>query len=222
MESETTNLSTTSSNSPIYMDSYNIQKYCPDYPQKTDDISKEDYHVAVKDYFKLKGLKHDDDFSDDEKKIIVEECSVKLIGPRVLSQKYNTMHYIINHFVKEAGFYRSFPDDLTNFPDFPKRSDEMTQEEYQGILQTYWKKRQNKRTSEKRYQKRKAAKETNVNDILENWIPDDLTEHPDFPEYLDGFTHEVYAKKIENYWANRKRKDLKRKMPGFQPRAEDW
>ena len=32
--------------------------------------------------------------------------------------------------------------------------------------------------------------------MVENWIPSDLTDHPDFPEYLDGYTHEIYAVKI--------------------------
>ena len=89
-------------------------------------------------------------------------------------------------------------------------------------MNKYWRTRKNRNELEKKKEKRKAERAVKILEILENWIPGDLTEHPDFPEYLDGFTHEVYAKKIENYWANRKRKDLKRKMPGFQPRAEDW
>ena len=68
--------------------------------------------------------------------------------------------------------------------------------------------------------KRKAERETNVYEILENWIPEDLTDHPDFPEYLDGFTHQAYAKKVERYWENRRRRQTKRR--NFEPRAEDW
>ena len=42
------------------------------YPKKTENMSDEDYQEAVKNYFKLKGLKHLLDFSIDEKKEIVK------------------------------------------------------------------------------------------------------------------------------------------------------
>merc|ERR1712243_284848 len=37
-----------------------------DFPKKTDYATKEEFDQAVKSYFKLKGLKHIDEFSDDE------------------------------------------------------------------------------------------------------------------------------------------------------------
>ena len=52
---ENSNVSVTSKSTHIYMDKYNIEKYCPDYPMKTDDISDEDYYKSVREYFKLKG-----------------------------------------------------------------------------------------------------------------------------------------------------------------------
>ena len=52
---ENSNVPVTSKSTHIYMDKYNIEKYCPDYPMKTDEISDEDYHKSVKEYFKLKG-----------------------------------------------------------------------------------------------------------------------------------------------------------------------
>merc|ERR1712008_223676 len=60
--------------------------------------------------------------------------------------------------------------------------------------------------------KEEGRESSKILEILENWIPGDLTEHPDFPEYLEGYTHEKYAVKIENYWVNRRRQQLKRKM----------
>ena len=39
----------------------------PDCPQKTEDVTVEDYINAVKEYFQTKGLRHFDDFSDSER-----------------------------------------------------------------------------------------------------------------------------------------------------------
>ena len=39
----------------------------PDCPQKTEDVTVEDYIQAVKEYFQTKGLRHFDDFSDSER-----------------------------------------------------------------------------------------------------------------------------------------------------------
>merc|ERR1712048_1411050 len=51
----------------------------PDYPHKTDDMSIDDHYEAVKKYYKLKGLKYIDDFSDDEKRAIIEDATVEMI-----------------------------------------------------------------------------------------------------------------------------------------------
>ena len=76
------------------------------------------------------GLKHNDEFSDEEKKALVEENSIQLIGPTKLSEKYNTLPIVITSFVREAGFAVT-PDDLSKFPDFPRRTVSQTDEEYQ-------------------------------------------------------------------------------------------
>ena len=44
----------------------------PDYPEKTEDMSKEDYFEKVKAFFKEKELNIDEDFSEDQKKAIIE------------------------------------------------------------------------------------------------------------------------------------------------------
>merc|ERR1712062_832749 len=49
----------------------------------------------------------------------------------------------------------------------------------------------------------------------EKMNPEDLTDHPNFPEYVDGITHEVYAEKIESYWINRRNRQLNRQMLGL-------
>jgi len=78
------------------------------------------------------------DFSEDEKKAIVEDCTVKLIGPKVLSQQYKTSVLVIRRIVSATGLSIA-PDDLSKFPDFPKMSDDMTQEQYQKTIKRYWK-----------------------------------------------------------------------------------
>ena len=102
----------------------------PDYPKRTDDMSKEDYVEAVKDYFKLKGLKHFQDFSEDEKKAIVEDNTIHLIGPKALCEKYKTMPFVVTSSVRAAGLSVT-PDDLSAYPDFPKRTVSQTDEEFQ-------------------------------------------------------------------------------------------
>ena len=83
-------------------------------------------------------------------------------------------------------------------------------------MKNYWRVRKNKNETEKRKEKKKIERAAKVLEMVENWIPSDLTDHPDFPEYLDGYTHEIYAVKIENYWLNRRRKQLKRKLPDLE------
>merc|ERR1711964_215190 len=68
----------------------------PDYPQKHEFSSTDDYEKAVKAFCNEKGLKYIDEFSEDEKNAIFEDCVVILIGPKALAQKHNTMFYTIN------------------------------------------------------------------------------------------------------------------------------
>ena len=70
----------------------------------------------------------------------------------------------------------------------------MSKEEYKTIRKKFIRKR-----------KLKRKKESKGHYILENWVPEDLTGYPDFPDYLDGSTHEEYAIKVENYWIERSR-----------------
>ena len=181
----------------------------PDYPKKTEFSSKEDYEEAVKKFFKVKGFRLIEEFSDNEKKVIAEDCGVKLISPKVLSQEYNTMIHVICYICREMGFSAA-PNDLAEYPDYPKKSEDMSIEEYQKITKKYWKNRVTKTKQEKK----RAARELRVQQILENLIPKDLTEHPDFPEKLVDDSPEQYAEKIDKYWIDQRKNKLKRKMTG--------
>merc|ERR1712156_761686 len=139
-----------------------------------------------------------------EKEAIVEDCIIHFIDLKVLSQKYNTMTCIIKSFIQEAGLRLprvTTPDDLLKYPDYPKKSDEMSKEEYYKIITKFWntKRRQNFK------EKKKAARELRAQEILldPTMNPEDLTDHPNFPEYSEGTTDEVYAGKIEIYWQDR-------------------
>merc|ERR1711874_534254 len=129
----------------------------PDYPKRNKDISEEDFQEAMNAFFKDKGLKHNSDFSDDEKKAIIEECCVDLIGPTTLSKKYNTLVTVVSCFVRDAGLSVT-PDDLSKYPDFPKKSANMTQEAYYIVIKKYWKNRKNKREAERKKEKKKKRK----------------------------------------------------------------
>ena len=184
----------------------------PDCPQKTEVMSFKDFHEAVKEYLKIKDLKDHADFTDVEKEAIVEDCIIHFIDLKVLSQKYNTMTCIIKSFIQEAGLRLprvTTPDDLLKYPDYPKKSDEMSKQEYYKIIKKYW----NTKRREKYNEKKLVARELRVQEILETMNPEDLTDHPNFPEYSEGTTDLVYAEKIENYWQNRKKAELKRKKP---------
>merc|ERR1712083_58018 len=108
---------------------YKAQKTKTDKPQKTEGMSNEEYYEAVKKYFNSKGLKHFSDFNEDELKSIVKECTIDLIGPKKLSQKYKTAPHFITRIVRKAGFSIT-PDHLGKYSDIPKNSDDMSDEEY--------------------------------------------------------------------------------------------
>ena len=55
----------------------------PDYPKITDFPYKEAYYDAVKEFFKEKGFKHIDEFSDKEKQAIIEDTAVNMMGSNV-------------------------------------------------------------------------------------------------------------------------------------------
>ena len=120
-------------------------------------MSKEDYYEKVKEFFKIKGLKYDDDFSDDEKKAIIDDNCVNQIGPTILSKKYNTLVFVITRIVQKEGWSVT-PDDLSVYPDFPKKSDDISNDEYQEIIKKYWKTKKNRKDLERKREKAKLAK----------------------------------------------------------------
>merc|ERR1712066_1067615 len=102
---------------------------------------------------------------------------------------------------------------------YPRKSEDMSKDEYQTIVKKYWDTHRKKANKEKDYEKkelkRKAERESRTAKILETMIPEDLEGHPDFPEYVEGITNDQYADKVENYWTNRRRMQLKRKSLGL-------
>ena len=101
------------------------------FPKRFDFKSEEEFQEGIDNYYKENGLKKQDDFSDDEKKSVVEDCTVNLIGPKVLSQKYKTTIFVIRRIVSKTGLSIT-PDDLSLYPDFPKKTEEMTEEQFQA------------------------------------------------------------------------------------------
>jgi len=132
------------------------QKEYPDYPVRTAEMTKEDHQEELKKFFKLKGLRHGSDFSDDEKNAVIEECTVHLIGPTELSKKYNTLVTVISTIVRDAKLSVT-PDDMSKHPDFPKKYENMTQDEYQLVIKKYWKNKKSKRDFERKQTKRLQA-----------------------------------------------------------------
>jgi len=149
---------------------------------KTDDMSKEDYEKAKKNFFKLKGYKHIDDFSADERKAIVEDSAVNLMGKEKLSQKYNTFAFVITRIVRMAGLTVT-PDNLSRFPDYPKKSDDMSQEEYKTVIKKYWKSKKNKNEKENAKEKKKAVDDRN-----------------DYPKRTDDVSKEDYEEARNNFF----------------------
>ena len=174
-----------SSKTPHWLEE--IRKDYPDYPERTEGLEKFEYDEMVKQYFQQKGLKHSDDFTEEEKESIVEDCTVNLMGAQVVSQKHNTMTYVIKCIVQAAGKSIT-PDDLSKYPDYPKKSEEMSKEDYQIIVKKFWdahrKKAQKGKEIEKRKLKKKVDRESRTLLVLETMIPEDLEGHHDFPGRL--------------------------------------
>ena len=100
-------------------------------------------------------MKHHDDFNDDEKKEIVVDCTENLIGPKALSEKHNTMVYVIRCFVRAQGLLTT-PNDLSLYPGYPKKSENMTMNDYQREIKKFWNVKKQKEKNEKA---KKALKE---------------------------------------------------------------
>ena len=88
------------------------------------------------------------------------------------------MVYVIRCIVRETGM-RMTPDDLSKFPDFPRKSTDMSLKEYGILMKKYW----NTRKNAIRKQKKKTDRDEKIEKILVTLIPEDLTDYPDFPEF---------------------------------------
>merc|ERR1719225_1647234 len=144
-----------------------------------------------------------DEFTDNEKMAIVEAVAVNFISYDVLSQKYNTMPHVIKHFVRSNGF-KLPPKDLSEFPDFPRKSNDMSLEEYKKITRKYW----NNRIRDKRQVEKKATVDLRVQQSLENLTPKELTSHPDFPKHMAGVNKMEYAALVDQYWINQRKRKM--------------
>merc|ERR1739838_675259 len=147
-------------------------------------------------YFQLKDLKHNDDFSDDEKNAIIEDCTVNMIGPKALSQKYNTMVYVIRTLVTSKGL-KVTPDDLSKYPNYPRKSDDMSQEDYQAILKKYFEK-------EKKKEKKKVSEgpfeiDNDSNNLSKHpsHLMDDIDEYPDYPLRTEDISYMEFQEEIK-------------------------
>merc|ERR1712083_814747 len=124
MDSEASHLSDTQNNQSVK------RRQCSysDYPERNR-TTKSEYQEAEKKFFEAKGFKYTSDFSDDEKKAIVDDCTINLMGSIAVSEKYNTMVHIVTRLVRLKGLSIS-EDDLSKCPDFPKKSGQLSYEEY--------------------------------------------------------------------------------------------
>ena len=75
----------------------------PDFPKKSKNVSNEEYERRIEEYYGNYGLRQQKDFSEDEKKSVIDDSTIELIGPRALSKKYNTSTFVIRRIVLEAG-----------------------------------------------------------------------------------------------------------------------
>ena len=74
-----------------------------DIPKRSECKSQEEFQEKINKYYEQNGLRKQEDFSEDEKKSIIEKCTVKLIGPKVLSQQYKTSVFVIRRIVSVTG-----------------------------------------------------------------------------------------------------------------------
>lgn len=181
-----------------YLMDFKKEKYKNKELKKTDNLNKN---------CKEQGVKCIDEFSEEEKKEIVDECTDKLIGATVLGEKYNTLPPVIRYFVRIAGLTVT-PDDLSQFPDYPKKSENMSKEEFQENIQKYWEIKTRPKFVEKiRVEAVKDEKDIEkMENNLVKMIPEDIEKYPDFPEYCDGISYEEYAKILKKYWRDRTRR----------------
>ena len=93
----------------------------PDYPKITDFPYKEAYYDAVKEFFKEKGFKHIDEFSDKEKQAIIEDTAVNMMGSNVSVMTDMEYHrcgadpFKFQHELKEKNIFKKFHGFQTPF-----------------------------------------------------------------------------------------------------------
>ena len=64
------------------------------------------------------------------------------------------------------------PNDLSEYPDYPKKSEYMSLDKYASITKKYWKDRGVK----KKQEKKRAERESKFNQILKDLTPKDLSD----------------------------------------------
>jgi len=208
-----------------------------DLPEKPDNMSKEEYLKTIEYMIKIKSgrdpeddsKKSMDDFSEEEKLKMFEDCVIQKVDLKLLSTRYNTKEKEIRNIMKALGFHQ-IPHTWSKHPEFPEKSDSMSLKEYSEAISKYYQhltdsetKMDVKNGSEfqdvekkivedclvKRYHKIKIAKTYNksvqeIGNILKNagfsQIPKNWSKHPNFPKKMDGMSPEEYCKTVEAYW----------------------
>ena len=96
----------------VFIDSENVLNppQYPDFPKRKDFGSEEEFKVSVDKFYQENDLRNPKDFTEEEKKSIVEDITVNSIAPQVLTEKYKTTVMAIRHFVHEKGLKMINPD----------------------------------------------------------------------------------------------------------------
>ena len=75
----------------------------PEFPRRAEFETLEEFQENAEKYYEENGLRPPEDFSEEEKKSIVEECTVELYSPTMLAEKYNVNVTAIRGWIKSAG-----------------------------------------------------------------------------------------------------------------------
>ena len=120
----------------------------PDFPRKSKNTTEKEYDKKVEKYYEKHDLKQMKDFSEDEKNAVIEDGTLKLMGPKKLSEKYKSSIWVVKNIIQKAGF-PSTPDELSRFPDFPVRTQSMSDGDFQETVKKYWKNKKHLQKQEK-------------------------------------------------------------------------
>ena len=77
-----------------------VERFLSTYSRFKQEIGKAKNINKICRICRIEGVRCLKDFSEDEKKVIVDQCTKELLGPNVLSEKYNTIPLAIKHFVR--------------------------------------------------------------------------------------------------------------------------